>query len=297
MNVAAIRAALKAALDPDPPKAEPASDDSWFAAIQRANDQIRTTAKWLVTSFAAIGAILLGTIQLSSVGKLTNGSPGSRIIAAILGAGLAITGVIVALWFTSAVLIPFFNSFRLADEHPDITDRVLGGDHEVLGYGYDTLKEKVKAAETAVDEATEADLPAAEAKLDELRRNKRIALTLIGSEVLSDRFSTARIAIVWGVVLAATGLGLFAWGANPPTAPTKPAVALGSAPVQLAVHLTPAGVAALAKPRGCSDPDTGALQVGGTTAAPELVTIPTGKKCLAVRFVLTPTVGTAAAAG
>jgi hypothetical protein len=297
MNIAAIRTALKAALDPTPAKAQPASDDSWFAAIQRANDQIRTTAKWLVTSFAAIGAILLGTIQLSSVGKLTNGSPGSRIVAAILGAGLAITGVIVALWFTSAVLIPFFNSFRLADEHPEITDRVLGGEHEVLGYGYDALKEKVRAAELAVDNANEAELAAAEANLDDLRTKKRVALTLVGSEVLSDKFSTARIAIIWGVVLAATGLGLFAWGANPPTAPTKTAVALGSAPVKLAVHLTPAGVAALAKPRGCSDPDTGALQIGGTTAAPELVTTPTDKKCLAMRFVLTPSIGTAAAAG
>ena len=189
MNIDAIRAALRAALDHDAPKAEPASDDPWFAAIQRANDQIRTTAKWLVTSVAAIGAILLGTIQLSSVGKLTNGTPGWRIIAAILGAGLAVAGVIAALWFTSAVLIPFFNSFRLADAHPDVTKRVLGGDHEVLGYDYDTLKGKVKAAELAVDNATEAELPAAEATLDELRRNKRVALTLIGSEVLSDRKS------------------------------------------------------------------------------------------------------------
>lgn len=296
MIVDAIKAGLKAALDQNAPKAEPASTDLWFAAIQKANDQIRTTAKWLVTSFAAIGAILVGTIQLSSVGKLTNGSPGSRIGAAIVGAGLAIAGVIVALWFTSAVLIPFFNSFRLADEHPDITERVLG-DHDVLGYGYDTLKQKVKAAELAVDNATPAELPAAEAALDELRANKRIALTLVGSEVLSDRFATARTAIVWGVVLAATGLGLFAWGANPPTTPTKPTVAMGSAPVQLAVHLTGAGVAALAKPRGCRDPDTGALQIGGTTAAPELVTTPTGKKCLAVRFVLTPSIGIAVAAG
>jgi hypothetical protein len=292
----AIRA-LKAALDHDSPKAEPASDDPWFAAIQKANDQIRTTAKWLVTSFAAIGAILLGTIQLSSVGKLTNETPGSRVVAAIVGAGLAVTGVIVALWFTSAVLIPFFNSFRLADEHPDVTDRVLGGDHEVLGYGYDTLKEKVRAAEIAVDQATDAQLPAAEAALAELRKNKRIALTLVGSEVLSDRFSTARMAIIWGVVLAASGLGLFAWGSSPPTTPTKPAVALGSAPVQLVVHLTPEGVAALAKPRDCSEPDTAALRIGGTTAASELVTTPADKKCKAVRFVLTPSIGTAAAAG
>jgi hypothetical protein len=291
--------------------AEPAADPNaaWFAAMEKANTQIRDTAKWLVTSFAAVGAILLGTIQLSTVGKLTNDSPHDRIVATEAGAAMALGGLILILYFTSSVLIPFVSSFRLADRHKSTAKKVLD-DKEVLGYGYQELKDKwqeaadaADVAENAVSEAGDAvtpaqtaDLTKMNAKFEEMRVRKRIALALVGSELLRDRFETARLVTVTGVLLAGIGLALFAWGSNPPATPEKPAVSLESAPVRLTVHLEPTAVTALAKPRGCSAADLTVLQIGGTPTAREVVSVPAGS-CRAVRFVLTQALGTAVAAG
>jgi hypothetical protein len=218
---------LKALLHPEPPKPEPNPNDAWYASIAKANEQIRSAAKWMLTSFAAIGAILLGTIQLSSVGKLTGETPTDRVVAAVAGAGVAVVGVVIALWYTSSVLFPFLNSFRLADEHPEITDRLFGKPYEILGYDYATLKQRWQAAGDAVDNATDANRAAAEAAFATMREKKKVALVHVGTELLRDRFDRARVAIVTGAVLVAIGLGLFAWGANPPAAPVKPAVAVG----------------------------------------------------------------------
>lgn len=287
---------LKALLDHEPPKPEPKPNDTWYAAIAKANEQIRSTAKWILTSFAAIGAILLGTIQLSSVGKLTGETPPDRIGAAIAGAAVALVGVVIALWYTSSVLFPFLNSFRLADEHPEITDHLFGEPYEILGYDYATLKQRWKDAGDAVDRATDATRAAAQEEWAKMREKKRVALVHVGTELLRIRFDDARRAIVTGAVLVAVGLGLFAWGANPPAAPVKPAVSLGAAPVQLTAHLTPAGVAALAAPRGCKTTDVTLLQIGGKPEAREVLVAP-APGCTSVRFVLTPELGTAVAAG
>lgn len=305
--------AIRALLDHDAPAkpAEPPADPNaaWFAAMEKANGQIRDTAKWLVTSFAAVGAILLGTIQLSSVGKLTNETPHDRIVATEAGAALALSGLIAILYFTSSVLIPFVSSFRLADRHERTTRKVLD-DGEVLGYDYQELKDKWQAAADAADAADDAvrqagdavtaaqtaELVKKNAEFEAMRVKKRIALALVGSELLRDRFDQARFITVIGVLVAGIGLALFAWGSNPPATPEKPAVSLGSAPVRLAVQLAPDAVTALAKPRNCSDADLTVLQIGGTATAREVVSVPAGK-CKAVRFVLTPALGTATAAG
>lgn len=197
----------------------------WYDAIQRANDQTRATAKWLVTSFAAIGAILVGTLQLSSLGSLTDSSPGIRIAAVVAGAAAALAGVIVALWYASQVLVPFPNSFWEADRHPDATNRVLGNG-EILGYGYAELKAKVTAADRKA--LSDPHDKAAQKTCDDAQHDKRIALTLVGQDILTERFDSARRAVVCAAILVAVGVGLFAWGANAPKAPASPS-APGSA--------------------------------------------------------------------
>jgi hypothetical protein len=280
----------------EPADGAKSSNEAWYAAMAKANDQIRATAKWVLTSFAAIGAILLGTIQLSSVGKLTGETPSHRVCAAVVGAALALLGVVVAMWFTSNVLFPFLNSFQLADRYPKITSQLFD-DKDILGYDYCTLKTKWREAALKADTAAPAERAQAEDEFRKMSERKRMALVHVGTELLRQRFRQARVAIALGSILTAVGLLLFAWGANPPAKETKQAVSLGAAPVQVALHLTPAGIAALATPRKCTVADTPALQIGGTATARELVTTPRSTACRAVRFVLTPDLGAAVAAG
>lgn len=284
----ALEGRLKA---PPPPK----QSADITADITKANESLRTTAKWLLTSFAAIGALLLAGIQLSNVGKLTGETPDSRIVAVIAGITIAVVGIVAAMWWTSKVLVTFLNSFRSANARPDICDRVLG-DREVIGLTYDELNNRIQQAHDALRDGDAAERKAALADLQDLGPRRRMALALIGSEILNERFDAARSAIIVGSIFTATGLAMFAWGANPPENAEAPAVSLGRAPVLLAVHLTAKGNAGLKTARSCIDPDLSALQIAGTPGARELVSVPDGS-CKAVRFVLTPDVGTATAAG
>lgn len=268
-----------------------------YGEIKKANAELRATAKWIVTSFGAVGAILLSGIQFSNLGKLTADVSDSRVVAAIVGVALGALGVSNAIWFTSAVLAPTVNSFRSIEKHEKVVRRVLD-DRELVGLNYQELKDGIAEADRALLEAREVNQrDAAHAERMKWEESKRAALFVIGTEILAERYRRARRAVVFGVALAAVGLGLFAWGANPPDGekPPTPAVAvvLGQAPVLVDVHLTRTGVRGLAKSRGCSRSDFKALIIGPKR---ELVTVPT-PTCKSVRFVLTTDLGLAVAAG
>jgi len=268
--------------------------------IRTANEKLRDTAKWIITSFAAIGAILLAGIQLSNVGKLTADTSECRVAAVIAGVVLAILGIGVAMAFTSRVLAPFLNTFRSADEHPDVTDRVLG-DGELIGLTYGELKTSVREVKEAVRAAQEASgddsedptLKEAERAHDEWEDSRRLALAMIGRELLWQRYERSRRMLIWvALPLTAFGLAVFAWGANPPAADADQSSAvLERVPKLVFVKLSNAGVDALRERRRCSRPTLQALTISGDPGAVEVVTIPAGG-CEAVRFVLTPGLGT-----
>lgn len=150
----------------------------------------------------------------------------------------------------STVLEPFLNTFRTADKHPDITQRVLG-DREILRRTYPELKAKIEEKDAAVDEARKlgTDSPQykqARAEREAWERNKRAALVHIGAELLWERYKTARVAALFALFLVFAGVVAFAWGANPPDDQKEaPPVVLGQAPLLLDVTLTSKGVAAL----------------------------------------------------
>ena len=61
------------------------------------------------------------------------------------------------------------------------------------------------------------------------------------------------------------------------------------------MKLTDAGVAALLEARGCQRSNLRVLSIGGKDGKREVITVPSGR-CKAVRFVLTPGLGTPIAA-
>jgi hypothetical protein len=289
----------------EPPAADaasaPASDP--VAVIDGANQDVRQTARWVITSFAAIGAILLGGISLSTLGSLTGATPHERIYALVAGIALAVLGIAIAISTTSGVLAPQLNTFGTADKHRNVTDQVLG-DRELVGLTYDELKRGVHQADEDLKktrgQATSDDDPRVKEMLlvrADWEMSKRLALARIGQQLLWNRYVRARRVIIWvALPITAAGLGGFAWGANPPKTETqKPAVPLGQTPVLLDVSLSKLGVSALQPTRQCRTPSFQALSINTTTSGGELVTIPNGS-CKTVRFILTPSVGVATAA-
>lgn len=87
------------------------------AEITAANQRLRDTAKWIVTSFAAVGAILVAGLQLSSIGKRTAETPDERVWATLVGIAAAALGVAIVIGSMSSVLQPALNSLggRKAD--------------------------------------------------------------------------------------------------------------------------------------------------------------------------------------
>jgi hypothetical protein len=290
---------LAAALTGEKKLAAEAKPDNPAAEVIAANQRVRDTAKWILTSFAAVGAILVGGLQLSSIGNLTAETPNARIWATLVGIFAATIGVALAIGFMSSVLQPQLRSFGQADKDPDTASDALA---EPLRMTYPELKAKLNEKDNAVDDTQEKYGPTSSEHRDALasrekwEQTRQDALTLIGSEFLWKRYKRARGAVVLAIFLVLGGVVAFAWGANPPDdAKEEPAVTLGQAPLSLNVHLLPAGVAALAKARGCETADLAVLSVAGTAAEREVVTLPTAR-CKTVRFVLTPGLGTAVAA-
>ncbi|MEA2219650.1 MAG: hypothetical protein QOJ35_2276 [Solirubrobacteraceae bacterium] len=272
-----------------------------IAGIGAANATIRETAKWMITSFAAIGGVLVAGLSLSSLGALTGDTPDERVAAAIAGVVLAVVGVTIPIWFTVSVLSPFLNTFTSADEHMDIVREVFGSEDlpsEVLsGISYTALKAEIASADQNVLAAgPDEEYRQALAERAGWEPPRRLALALVGSRLLDRRFERARFAIVAGVALAACGVGLFAWGSHAPASASDAPVALGQVPVRERLHLSAAGVAALAPARGCRRPDLTVLAIGGTEGNREVVTVPT-RDCRSIRFVLTPAIGTPTGAG
>src|SRR5207244_8446772 len=73
--------------------AQPAADASGRAYFDIAGDQTRDAAKWILASFAAIGASLIVGVQLSDIGTLTGG----RLFGAILALIFGFLGIVVAI--------------------------------------------------------------------------------------------------------------------------------------------------------------------------------------------------------
>lgn len=268
------------------------------AEIAASNQRLRDTAKWILTSFAAVGAILVGGLQVSNIGKLTGETPDARVWATLVGIAVAALGVALAIGFMSSVLQPTLNSFRSADKNTDVADRALA---ESMRVTYAQLKAKIAekdaAVETAKNQGYDSDAYRdALADRNAWEETRQDALTLIGTELLWHRYTNARRAVLAAIFLVLGGVVAFAWGANPPEdEKEKPAVTLDQAPLLLDVHLSDAGVAALKKARGCQTADLQVLSIGGKSGEREVVTVP-ARGCNAVRFVLTPTLGTATAA-
>jgi hypothetical protein len=100
-----------------------ASTSTAGAASASAIDQLRSTAKWLATALAAIAAVLLGGLQLSSIGKT------GHLALAVIGGVSALVATGRALWLVTRVLTPVTVTLS---ELPGLIGDVVGRDRTLL---------------------------------------------------------------------------------------------------------------------------------------------------------------------
>jgi hypothetical protein len=186
--------------------------------FEAGRDRLRETVKWLIASFGAVGGSLAIGSQLSNLGQL---EAGGRLIAAIAGAVAGFTGVFFAVWAAAKVLTgshvtigQLASRSRARSEGKDdvLVDFFEKENTQILGK-YKSLSELQSDFLTvtrAADNAPDA------ARYDEVAERVKTVVNVASYEQLRERLDSGLTRIVWSVALAAVGIIVFAWAANPP---------------------------------------------------------------------------------
>jgi hypothetical protein len=199
-------------------------------------DRIRDAGKWLIGASAAVGAVLIAGSQLSSIGQLAFGW---RLGVAIGGVMLALAAVVFAVWAAVQVLLPVgvtldelkknWSANKRADvvffhENPG----QLGADSpEQLDQRWTRAWEvRVRRERELQSASSDADRATKKASFDESdaefrRVNGEVGTILQNAQyqLLQHRFGNILKQLLGAAALAAVGIMLFAWAANPPKAP------------------------------------------------------------------------------
>lgn len=133
-------------------------DPGGLAALGALSEQVRSTAKWLIAAFAAVGVLLVPGLQLANLGALT----GSRLAWALVSAAVALAAVIMAaatIARLSSMKAPSFADLvrreRRNDQHDPLI-KVLDSNRTLLQAEAGTLAElrdRYRAALAAREEA------------------------------------------------------------------------------------------------------------------------------------------------
>lgn len=202
---------------------------------EEANARVRETAKWLIASYAAVGAALLAGSQLSSIGKLDLSS--GRFWVAAAGILVGVAGVAWAIWLAVQILVAqrlspaaverewsnensaiwkyfsqdpvFFQGFR------DFGDRRSQEDKAVLRCN--AAEAKLRSSRGRAIRRAKEDVTAAYEALDDIYKRGDAMISLADQIHLASRFRTYVLPrSLVAVVVAAAGIALFSWAANPP---------------------------------------------------------------------------------
>lgn len=272
------------------------------AGVGGAADRIRETAKWLTVSLATLGGILIAGSQLSDIGKLQPSS--SRFVVAVVGGGTAAAAAVIILAFTIWVATtPAVSLKQLATRPPaglgdTLSDsRFLDGRNRVTELD-DAYRAALDARNVAFatlrrhdSDENRAAAAAADAEVVSLNGIVSSLLEVVTYMRLSYRWRRAGIALLALGVLAAAGIGTFAWAANPPQNVTASSAipSVLTAPQPISVTLTAQGQTALRNALGPQCAVTSALtalSLGNTNAGPDVLIQQEG--CNTTRFVAVP---------
>ncbi|WP_305789308.1 pentapeptide repeat-containing protein [Symbioplanes lichenis] len=199
--------------------------------LEVANNRIRDAAKWLVASSAAVGAAMLAGSQLSDIGELPPALPDSvehaRLWVAVLGAVLALTSVVFAIWTAVRILLPQLIHLSDLAEAWDAPGRAMAPVVQQFRrnpkylQGFPAPAELARRREELVrqqrEEAAEPTDPArVVAAIADVDERITAVEDIATHEALKTQFGRAMRRFVAAAAIAATGIVAFAWAANPP---------------------------------------------------------------------------------
>ena len=230
---------------------EPAAGGSESEIGQRLeakDNQIREAAKWLVASFAAVGAALIAGSQLSSIGELPVCRPDSiecsRLWIAMAGAVASLLGVVWAVWTGVGLLAPL--RLQLSDLKKQwrpgtpIFDYFQANQSQLQGFAnpedmeaqiieasatFDRLNAELAASEGARREALDKELDDADLLFkDILGRSDDVVTIANHVEYVHFFRGRALMRLFAAAAIAAVGIVAFAWAANPAESPNSAAL-------------------------------------------------------------------------
>lgn len=252
------------------------ADRSDPAGVQSAIDRYRDLAKYLITIFAAVGALLLAGTQLASIGDLSLKETPERVVAAAVGLVLGVAAVAVIVWLALRILEPV-----------DMTlDSISDGS---------ALAKQIEQRPLLLGGARDLQQVRENLETTALSDEERDSWYVVADQIVAyaaylrtrARFEGAWRPMLGAAVAGVVGITAFSWGANPPEdAGSSPAVE--PAPVAVRVSLTADGQDALADALGgheCAAAPFAALSIGGTQSEPTVVALPHAT-CKAAQFAL-----------
>jgi hypothetical protein len=234
-------------------EAKGADDDgAGVSSLSRAAERIRESAKWLLVSFAGVGATLIAGLQLANVGALTNNGPEDRLTWAIVALAVGLLGVVFAIAAASSVVTKSFVTLKGIAEAAaeDAARKGIDGDEALLG-GYESVgelqsayeeamkerRDKLKAYFEAPDDAKRSAAEAADKWAIALGSIQRNVLEQSSFNRVRAAYGTARWGILIGAAMTAAGIAIFAWATNPPKAELVPLVM--DTPTEVVVRVDP----------------------------------------------------------
>jgi hypothetical protein len=278
-----------------------AKEDAGANPLTRAADRIRESAKWLLVSFAAVGATLIAGLSLTNIGGLSNDGPHDRLTWAILGITLGVLGVVVAIAAASSVVTKSFVTLKwLGEQSQNKPPRAdIEGDTALLG-GYETVDQLKSAYDDAMaDRLTKMkasyDDPADTGKRTPAENAEAWAILLgqivrhvvdqASFERVRASYGLARWGILLGAAISAVGIAVFAWAANPPKAEQVPVVS--STPSDVIARIDPEDRETFQAKLGtkCDLSQVHAVALGAVGESYQLASVPTDT-CKPIVFTL-----------
>jgi hypothetical protein len=287
------------------PKASSDAPAEGQGTLGQAAERIRESAKWLIATFGAVGAILVAGLQLSQIGHLSG--EGNRLGWAVLALAVALLGVVLAIGAASSVVMKSFVSLKSLSEAAPGSDekKPVEGDIGLLG-GYETVEGLKEAYDSAItsrrqafeeyfkntgDTAKRDAAQAADQWAVLLGQAQTHAVDRASFSLVRSAYRRARWLILLGALLAAAGIALFGWAANPPDTAAVPVVV--HTPTEVIAHIDPEDRPPLQAVLGskCDLSALDAVAVGEQGETYHLASVQT-ENCTVASFDMTPKMGT-----
>jgi hypothetical protein len=303
------------------PAATGAGGETYVGDLRGSREEIRQTTKWLIAGAAAVGAIAVADLKLTSLPQW-----GGPLAVAVIGFVSALLGVGLILVQAANVLALGYAGFhelailKMADSGGQVTsgkdERVAGAitrseliralDSEVpmlsgsIATDISDLWGKLNAPRLSdTPDSTPAEAVAEEPRagpraLSDEERNRVASAASCTVDIANQRVTVAefkrlKTTLIIGGGLVVIGVVLFATSPNIPTGRIAPAV---ERPTRVVIAVTGPEVFG----SRCDAPILYGVALEGPWEAPTVVTAP-AKKCMSRRVVVTSDVGNAIPAG